>query len=115
VVFVWKNAGSGFGFVDDVVLARADAPAAPPPGGNPANLLSNPDFEAGMTDWANWGNSQVLDGTGPTGSRALRVGTAAGGAAHDVSGIVAGATYQLSAQVKVSDPSETVYIDIKIL
>ncbi|HXE47235.1 MAG TPA: carbohydrate binding domain-containing protein [Ramlibacter sp.] len=115
VVFVWKNAGSGFGFVDDVVLARADASTAPAPGSNPANLLSNPDFEAGMTDWANWSNSQVLDGTGPSGSRALRVGSAAGGAAHDVGGIVSGATYQLSAQVKVSDPSETVYIGIKIL
>src|SRR5215208_3460964 len=57
-----------------------------------ANLLSNPDFEAGMTDWGDWSNSQVVDGAGASGSRALRVGAAAGGAGHDVDGILPGAT-----------------------
>src|SRR6185369_10431115 len=88
---------------------RAAAAAAP-------NLLSNPDFEAGMTDWVNWSNSQVVDGAGASGSlRALRVGTAAGGASHDVGGIVAGARYRLIGQLKVSDPSEVVYLGINIL
>lgn len=114
VVFVWKNDGGGHAWVDDFVFAAAE-PASPPPAGTPANLVSNATFETGMAGWVNWDNSLVLDGAGVSGSRALRVGTAAGGAGHDVGGIVAGATYRLTAQVKVSDASEVAYVGINIL
>ncbi|HEY0886533.1 MAG TPA: carbohydrate binding domain-containing protein [Ramlibacter sp.] len=114
VVFVWKNAGSGHAFLDDFIFAAADA-SPPPPSGTSPNLVSNADFEAGMSAWANWGNSVVLDGAGAAASRALRVGTAAGGAGSEVGGIAAGATYRLTAQVKVSDSSEVAYVGINIL
>lgn len=114
VVFVWKNEGGGHGWVDDFVFAAAQA-APPPPAGTPANLVSNPAFEAGMSGWVNWGNSLALDGAGVSASRGLRVGIAAGGAGHDVGGIVAGASYRLTAQVKVSDASEVAYVGINIL
>jgi len=114
VVFVWKNGGGGHAWVDDFVFAPAE-PASPPPAGTPANLVSNATFETGLSGWVNWDNSLVLDGAGVSASRALRVGTAAGGAGHDVGGIVAGATYRLTAQVKVSDASEVAYVGINIL
>lgn len=111
VVFVWKNAGSGYAYIDDLQLARATS--SPPP--TASNLLSNPGFEAGMASWVDWGNTLVVDAAGLSGSRALRVGTGAGGAGQDVTGIVAGAQYQLSAQVRVSDPSEVAYVGVNLL
>ena len=56
-------------------------------------------FEAGMGDWQNWGNAQVVAGTGTAGSSALQVGPGAGGAALKVPDLVAGTTYRLTAQV----------------
>jgi len=108
------------------VLAAAGAAAAPAatvaPTRSPlraaaGNLLSNPDFEAGMTGWVDWGNALVVDGAGAGGSwRALRVGPAAGGAGHDVAGgILPGTRYRLTGQARVSDPSDTVYIGVNIL
>ena len=113
-MFVWKNDGGGHADLDDFVFAAAE-PAPPPPAGTPVNLVSNATFEAGMSGWANWDNSLVLDAAGVAASRALRVGTAAGGAGHEVGGIVAGASYRLTAQVKVSDSSEVAYVGINVL
>jgi hypothetical protein len=109
-VFVWKNAGSGFAFVDDVVLTPADGSAAPAPTG--ANLVSNGGFESALVDWANWGNATAVTGQSSSGANAVRVGTGSGGVAHDVAGIVPGKTYHLSGQVKVSDGSEVAYLGL---
>ncbi|MBK6007292.1 carbohydrate binding domain-containing protein [Ramlibacter ginsenosidimutans] len=80
------------------------------------NLLANPSFESGMANWGDWGNTQVLDGTGAAGTlRALRVGTAAGGAAQDVTGLTTGTRYQLSVLARVSDPSETVVVGVNMV
>ena len=97
-------------------VAASGTPSRAPLRADSANLLSNPGFETGMSDWVNWGNAQVVDGAGASGSlRALRVGTAAGGAGLDVGGVVAGVRYRLTSQARVSDPSEVVYIGINIL
>ena len=58
-----------------------------------------------MGDWQNWGNAQVVAGTGTGGSSALQVGPGAGGAALQVPGVVGGTTYRLTAQVRVTDPA----------
>src|SRR4051794_33877316 len=80
------------------------------------NLLVNPGFESGMTSWQDWGNTLVVDGAGAAGTlRALRVGTAAGGAAQDVTGLTAGTRYHLSVQARVSDPTETVVIGVNMV
>src|SRR4051812_44425627 len=63
-------------------------------------------FEAGMGDWQNWGNAQVVAGTGTAGSSALQVGPGAGGAALQVPAIGGGTTYRLTAQVRVTDPEQ---------
>lgn len=112
-VFVWKNAGGGYAFVDDVTFA--DVPAAPPPPPAGANLLSNRGFESGMTGWVDWGNAVVIPFAGMSGSSGLRVGTAAGGAAQEVPGIVAGGNYQLVAQVRVTAPGDPSYLGINML
>jgi hypothetical protein len=80
------NAGVGaLGEVANQVPGSFTPTARTAAAASPNNLLSNADFEAGMTDWVSWSNSQVVDGAGASGfGRALRVGTAAGGAAHDV-------------------------------
>jgi hypothetical protein len=115
VVWVWKNAGTGFGYVDDVVFGPAASPPPPPPAPPDTNLLSNGGFESGMTDWVNWDNASVVSGQASSGTSALSVGTAAGGAGHDVGGIVPGTIYRLVAQAKVSDPSETVFVGVNLL
>lgn len=111
VVYLWKNAGSGYAFVDEVRLAPAGGSSSPPPPtGDSTNLLSNPGFDAGMTSWVDWGNSSV-DAVAP----ALRVGTGAGGAAQAVGGITGGASYRLSAQSKVSVASDRAYLGVYLL
>ena len=88
--------------------APAVAPAA-------ANLLANGGFESGFAGWSDWGNTSVVTGPASSGSYALRVGTAAGGAGHDVTGIVAGGTYLLAVQGKVSDASETGFVGVNFV
>lgn len=115
-VWVWKNEGTGHVYMDDVVFGPVDGTPPPPPPPPPppsGNLISNGGFEGGMT-WPNWGNARVVAGAGTSGSHALQVGTAAGGAGLEV-GIVAGATYRLTAQARASDASDTVYVGINIL
>lgn len=115
-VWVWKNEGTGHAYMDDVVFGPVDGtppPPPPPPPPSSGNMISNGGFEGGMT-WPNWGNAHVVAGEGTSGSYALQVGTAAGGAGHEL-GIVAGATYRLTAQARVSDTSDTVYVGINVL
>ncbi len=57
------------------------------------NLLSNPGFESGTTNWQDWGNSRISSNAA-SGGAALEVGTNAGGRAQYVNGALApGACY----------------------
>lgn len=80
-----------------------------------ANLIFNGGFESGTTGWVNWGNANVVSGQASSGSSALGVGSAAGGAGQDVAGIVAGSTYRLTARARVSVVTEPVYVGVNFL
>lgn len=74
-------------------------------------------FELGMGDWQVFsGYAEVRPGAGTNDSRALQIcscgGSEAGGAALQVPGVVAGTTYRLTAQVRVSDPSVAAYLGV---
>jgi hypothetical protein len=114
VVWIWKNAGSGYAFLDDVSFGPPTSPPPPPTTAPGPNLVSNGGFESGMANWVNWGNASVSSQAN-SGTSALAVGTAAGGAGQSVTGITAGAVYRLVAQAKVSDPSETVFVGVNLL
>jgi hypothetical protein len=115
LVWVWKNDGTGYAYVDDVSFGAASDAPPPPPAPPETNLVSNGGFEAGMTDWVDWGNTQVVPGDANSGASALRVGAAAGGAGHPVEGIVPDTTYRLVVHAKVSDPSEKVFVGVNFL
>lgn len=114
-VWIWKNGNTGFAYLDDVAFAAASAPPPPPPPPPASNLLSNGGFEAGMTGWVDWGNTQIVNGQANSGTAALSVGAAAGGAGHNVDGIVPGTSYRLGVSAKVSDASETVFVGVNFL
>jgi hypothetical protein len=57
----------------------------------------------------------AASGQASSDSYALRVGPSAGGAGHDVTGVVAGTAYVLMVQVKVSDASETVFVGVNFI
>jgi hypothetical protein len=114
IVWIWKNAGSGNAYLDDVSFGPATNP--PPTSAPPAsNLVSNGGFESGMANWVNWGNASAVSGQANSGTSALSVGTAAGGAGQTVGGIVPGTVYRLVAHAKVSDSSETVFVGVNLL
>lgn len=93
---------------DAVALAAASTDAA-------GDMISNGGFEGGMTGWVNWGNASVVSGQASSGTWALGVGTAAGGAGQEVGGIVPGSSYRLTAQAKVGAASETLYVGVNFL
>lgn len=106
-----------FALTQQSVAARlGPLPAAPLAAtGTNGNLVFNGDFEGGLTGWANWGNARVVAGQGSAGSSAVSVGTDAGGAGHDIGGIVAGSTYRLAAQARVSVAAEIVYVGVNFV
>ena len=110
VVFVWKNAGNGHAYVDDLVLTPVSATSAPVVTGG--NLVSNNGFESALANWSDWGNASAVSGQSSSGSYAVRVGSGAGGLGHDVASVVGGKTYRLSGQVKVSDAAEVAYLGL---
>lgn len=112
LVWVWKNAGTGYVYVDDVAFGSATASPPPP---TDTNLMSNGGFEAGMAGWADWGNTHVVSGQANSGTSALSVGTAAGGAGYVVDGLVSGQTYRMSVSAKVSDASDAVIVGVNFL
>lgn len=77
--------------------------------------MVNAGFESGLASWANWGNAAVVEGAGVSASRALRVGTGAGGVGQDVTGLVPGGQYQLTAQVRMDVPGEVAYLGVNML
>jgi hypothetical protein len=74
-----------------------------------ANILANGDFSSGLTNWNNWGNSQVVGG-------ALQVGTAAGGLGQNISTtkLTAGTKYQLTGTANITTAAEGVFVGIGI-
>lgn len=80
-----------------------------------ADLVFNGGFESGTAGWVNWGNASAVSGQASSGTSALSVGTAAGGAGQAVAGIVAGSTYRLTAQARVSVVTEPVYVGVNFL
>ncbi|KYG66447.1 hypothetical protein AZI86_05215 [Bdellovibrio bacteriovorus] len=85
-----------------VYVIQTSAPAASQPA---PNLVLNPSFESSLTSWGeDWGNSSVV-ANASAGSYGLRIGTAAGGRAQVLSGLVAGKTYKLSVYGKLSAAS----------
>jgi hypothetical protein len=107
LVYVWKNDGSGFAYLDDVAFGVAPSSAA--------NLVLNGGFESGLAQWVNWGNAATSATQPFAGSAAAQVGTAAGGFGQTVRGIVAGNAYRLSAQVKVSRLDEVGFLGVKFM
>lgn len=116
LVWIWKNGGSGFAYLDDVAFTAANAPPPPPqPQPIEGNLLSNGGFETGMTGWVDWGNSHIVQSPVNSGTSALSVGPDAGGAGYPVDGIVPGTTYRMAVSARVSDASETVFVGVNLL
>lgn len=68
LVWVWKDGSTGFAFLDDVSFAPASAPPPPPPSPTDSNLMSNGGFDAGMADWTDWRNTQVVAGQSNSGT-----------------------------------------------
>ncbi len=69
----------------------------------PTNLVVNPGFETGTTGWTvNYSNNSVVSNNYHDGTKALRVGTASGGRAQDITGVIEGKEYTLSAWGKVA-------------
>lgn len=68
------------------------------------NLLTNPGFENGTTNWDNWGNFTVTTSDVYTGTRAARVSGGEGGFAQYVNA-TAGTTFTLRAYAKISTGS----------
>lgn len=110
LVYVWKNAGSGVAYVDDVVLESSGvaAPVAPSSG----NLVSDGGFEGGLASWEAWSAAGTSTLEAAAGSRAAQVGTHAGGVGQDVQGIVPGNSYRVSALAKVGSPGEIGYLGV---
>jgi hypothetical protein len=107
VVYVWKNASSGVGYVDDFQFEQAGNSTPGPETSD--NLLANGSFDNGLANWENWGNATTST---ESGSAAAKVGTAAGGIGQRVGGLVPGTTYRASAQGKVSSPDEIAYLGL---
>ena len=109
---------AAFALTQQSVAARMAPLAAVSPvttTGTAGNLIINGGFESGMTGWVNWGNATVVPGQGSSGTSALSVGTDAGGAGYEVGGVVAGSTYRLTAQARVSAAAEIVYVGVNFL
>jgi hypothetical protein len=114
-VYIWKNGSAAVAMVQNLSLAPAGSAAASTPaqGGSSAssgtNLLTNGDFGQGLSNWNNWGNSQVYGGV-------VNVGTGAGGVAQDIMAkIAAGRSYQLTGVAGVSAPSEGVFVGVRVM
>jgi len=83
-------------------------------GGGGPNLISNPGFESGNTDWTDWGNATAVASDAHSGTYSMQVGIGSGGRGQNVSGWTVGNPYTLSGWGKV-DSGETGWIGVKAL
>ena len=117
VVWAWKNAGTGYAYVDDIALAVPVQPPEPIP--PVSNLLSNSGFEDNFMSawpWQAWGNARLATVASHSGTLAMLVGPGpAGGAGQEVGGIVAGTRYRLVAHAMVSYPTEAIFVGVNFV
>ena len=86
--------------------------------GVPVNMILNPGFESGLTNWADWCNRTVITNSADanSGSRYMRIGSCEGGTAQMItSNVSAGSQYTFRAFGKVSGCNEVGYIGVKCL
>jgi hypothetical protein len=107
LIYVWKNAGAGLGYVDDFEFGVAGS-AGPGPESS-GNLVANGTFENGLASWDNWGNTTTSTASG---SSAAQVGTAAGGFGQRIGSVLPGNGYRLTARAMVSSCCEVGYLGV---
>jgi hypothetical protein len=110
VVYVWKNAGNAYGYVDEFDFEVASG-AQPGPASSD-NLVINGDFENGFASWDNWGNAGTTSTQAASGTAAAQVGTGDGGFGQRIANVVPGSSYRVSAKTKVSSPDEVAYLGV---
>ncbi|MBP3962605.1 fibronectin type III domain-containing protein [Paenibacillus lignilyticus] len=80
-----------------------------------ANSLTNPGFESDFTGWpVDWTNTSITTTAANvhSGTKAMQLGTGTAGRVQSFASPVVGAVYRLGGWVKVTNPSETVFIGI---
>jgi len=82
--------------------------------GPSTNLMTNPGFELDFQNWNDWGNSFIDTTTVHSGTKAARIGPAAGGRAQNFNDLVPGIEYTLSAWSKMDDLSTPAYMGINV-
>lgn len=110
LVYVWKNAGTGLAYVDEFEFGVAGG-AAPGPAAS-GNLVGNGSFDNDLAGWDDWGNAGTTSTQAASGPAAAQVGTGAGGFGQRIANVVPGTSYRVSAQAKVSSPSEIAYLGV---
>lgn len=110
LVYVWKNAGSGIAYVDDITLENSGAVASVVP--SAGNLVADGGFEVGLASWEAWSAAGTSTVEVAAGTRAVQVGTGAGGVGQDVQGILPGNSYRLRALAKVGSAGESGYLGV---
>lgn len=86
--------------------------------GVPVNMISNPGFEFGATNWADWGDRYVINNSANanSGSCYMKIGSDEGGTAQTItSNVSAGSQYTFRAFGKISGDDEVGYIGVKCL
>ncbi|HEV8253618.1 MAG TPA: cellulase family glycosylhydrolase [Vicinamibacteria bacterium] len=105
----------GYSLWEFEVYGTGAAPAPPPPSG-PVNLVTNPEFDSGMTGWTLYADAPVgasatatvVDNAGLSGANALQVTIASPGPddwrvqVHQTRAITAGKSYKISFMAKAA-------------
>ena len=94
---VWKSDDGGTTVVDELTVSRSLLPPSPSD-----ELLSNPDFETGLTDWNGFNGSETTTTDAFEGSQGLQLSTPGSGASQTVA-VVPGQRYQLSGYTKTNN------------
>lgn len=80
------------------------------------NLLQNPGFEQNFTSWPeDWGNTAIVTNNYHSGSKAIRVGTGAGGRAQIIGGVSAGQSFTLKLWGKMSAAGQSAIAGVDCL
>lgn len=83
-------------------------------GSGSANLVLNPDFEAGLTNWANWGGTTLIaTGTAAlSGSQSLIVGTGASGRGQKLTTLSGSNNYVLTFKGRMSAAGDQGWVGV---
>jgi hypothetical protein len=66
----------------------------------PTNLVQNPGFESGLSNWSDWGNNTLVVVGAYDGTYSLMTGTGNGGVGQQISGLNPGNTYVMAVAAK---------------